>query len=90
LLYEKKTASWKLHTVIQNIMLNKCPKTVHHWSAIRANKCSQHTAKLIQNTFHYYPYINSYDIHKVPFLQARNLNFENIRQRQCKTKQQIV
>jgi len=34
----KQTASWQLPTVIQKIMLNKCLKTVHHWSTFIAKQ----------------------------------------------------
>jgi len=34
----KQTASWQLPTVKQNIMLNKCHKTVHHWSTFIAKQ----------------------------------------------------
>ena len=34
----KQTASWQLPTVIQNVMLNECLKTVHHWSAFRGKE----------------------------------------------------
>jgi len=34
----KQTASCKLPTVIQNIKLNQCLKTVHHWSPFRAKE----------------------------------------------------
>ena len=43
---------------------------------LEPKKCSQHAAKLIENTFSYFPHINSYDFHNVPSLQAHNLNFE--------------
>jgi len=37
----QQTASWKLPTVIQNIMLNQCLKTVHQWSPFRAKELPQ-------------------------------------------------
>jgi len=57
---------------------------------LEPKECSPHIAKLIQSTFQYYQYINTYDFHKVSSLQIAIQISKGTLHPQYNTKQEIV